>query len=75
MKKKITRGELERFISAEIARSQKCHKELRIRIEPRNEGSWAVIPLTEADSYFHPDCTKRIAAIEARFRIDFELVE
>jgi hypothetical protein len=74
MKKKMTRAELERFILAEIAQSERCPKSLRIRIEARDEGRWAVIPLDQTEGT-NPMCVKRIASIEARFQVDFELVD
>ena len=73
MKKKMTRNALEQLILAEIDRSQKCPKGISICVEPGVEGSWTVIPLAQANS--DPGCIKRIAAIAARFRIDFELTE
>jgi hypothetical protein len=71
MKKKVTREALEQFISNEIAQSQRCPNGLRIRIEPRPEGGWKVVPLETTD----PLCLKRVAAIGARFQVDFELVD
>jgi len=73
MKKKVTPDALEQLILAEIAHSQKCPKGISIRIEPGDEGSWTVIPLAQTDS--DPGCIKRIAAIAARFRVDYELAE
>jgi hypothetical protein len=73
MKKRVTRDALEQLILAEIDRSQRCPKGIGIRIEPGVEGSWTVIPLAQANS--DPGCIKRIAAIAARFRVDFELTE
>lgn len=74
MKRQMTRAALEQFMLAEIASSGRCPKQLRIGIEPRGEGSWAIIPLDQTEGS-DPMCIKRIAAIEARFQIDFELVE
>ena len=73
MKEGMSRAALEQFILAEIARSQKCPNGVSIRIEPGREGSWTVVPLAQVDT--DPLCLKRIAAIAARFQVDFKLTE
>lgn len=74
MKQQRTRAALEQFILAEIARSGRCPKHLRIIIEPRGDGRWAVVPIDKTEGT-DPLCMKYIAAIEARFQIDFALDE
>jgi len=73
-KKKMTRPELEQLLLAEIAKSGRCPKQLRISIAPRVQGRWAVVPLDQTQGA-DPMCMKRIASLEARFQIDFELID
>ena len=72
MKKKMTQAALEHFVLAEIAQSRRCPKGLRIHIEARADGRWNVVPL---DQNLDQGCIKRVAAITARFHVDFELIE
>jgi hypothetical protein len=74
MKTKMTRADLERFVLAEIAESLRCPAQLRISIQSRGEGHWAIVPLDQTHGP-DPMCIRRIAAIAARFQIDFELVD
>ena len=68
----MTRAALVQFVLAEIARSQRCPKGRRIRIEPRADQCWKITPL---DQFLDEGGIKRIAAVEARFQVDFELAD
>lgn len=66
----MARADLEQFMLAEIAKSGGCPKRLRISIELRGEGRWAVGPLDQTqDRVFRRGA---LGALKARPRPGLE---